>query len=91
LVLCHTEKGIDAVKALADDYIWESLELTGASYNQKETKTSDTDRQRREAFLHTYKEKGLTAASARYFPLSMKNRVRYKLSRILHRARGGKT
>lgn len=91
LVLCHTEKGIDAVKALADDYIWESLELTGASYNQKETKASDADRQRREAFLHTYKEKGLTAASARYFPLSMKNRMRYKLSRILHRARGGKT
>ena len=90
LVLCHTERGMDAVKALADDYVWESLELTGASYNQKETKASDADRQRREAFLHTYKEKGLTAASARYFPLSMKNRMRYKLSRILHRAGGGK-
>jgi hypothetical protein len=90
LVLCHTERGMDAVKSLADDYVWEHLELTGASYNQKQTQASDTDRQRREAFLQIYGEKGLTAASARYFPVSMKNRVRYKVSRFLHRRRGGK-
>ncbi|MBO5042299.1 MAG: Coenzyme F420 hydrogenase/dehydrogenase, beta subunit C-terminal domain [Clostridia bacterium] len=91
LILCNTEKGEKAVNGIKEQFVFENLDVAKVSYNHKETKTSAQDKAKRIDFLKIYEENDLSTACKRFFHSSLKNKIRNRISMIIHRrSRGGK-
>lgn len=85
LVLCNTEKGLEAIQAIRADYCLEELDLEQVSYNNKKTVTSPKDRERHDAFLALCSEEGMERAFRKFFPVSWKTSLKNWLRRMKRR------
>lgn len=87
LILCNTPAGQQAMEGLREQYILQALSLSDASYNHKKTEAMPEDKVRHAAFLKLFQERGLDAACSKYLPVSLKNRWKNRLRRMLHKSR----
>ncbi len=90
LILCNTEKGEKAIDSIKEQFVFESHDAAKVSYNHKETTTSAQDREKRIAFLKFYEENGLSSACKRFFHNSLKNKIRNRMSMMIHRRSRGR-
>ena len=87
LILCNSNKGKMAIESIGDVMEFSDLDVTAASYNNKETKTSENGAKKHEDFLTLCKEKGLRVASYKFIPLPLTQKIKYRISSLIHRRR----
>jgi coenzyme F420-reducing hydrogenase beta subunit len=88
LILCNSPKGEQAVKALRNSFELTELNVEKASYNNR-VQVSEKKKNKRDAFLLRYEEKGLQAAYDEFLPRSPKVKAKNWVIRKLFRKRKG--
>ena len=88
LVLCGSEKGIRLINSISEKYLFEEIDLKNASYNCRKTETCKSVIDNREKFLKLYADTNLDSACQQFIPCSIKNKIKYFISRKIYQRKG---
>ncbi len=87
LILCNTHSGIQAVKAISEQYMFRELSLPEVAYNHKKTESTSQDRAKHDMFVRFFVENGLESAYRKYLPTSVKDSWKNWLRRLMCKSR----
>ena len=86
LVLCNTQKGINAINSLKEEYYISDINVEKASYN-KQIKASEEKIRKHNLFINYYEHYGLFSAYKKFLPDSFKSKLKNLLIRKFLRKR----
>lgn len=86
LVLCNTQKGINAINSLKEEYYISDINIEKASYN-KQIKASEEKIRKHNLFINYYEHYGLFSAYKKFLPDSFNSKLKNLLIRKFLRKR----